>query len=239
MKVLYLITARGRSKGVPDKNIRKKKKIPMIAYKIIAAQKSKFDKRIIVSTDSDKIAKVAREYGAEVPFMRPDYLASDTASSMDVVMHAVEWIEANDDSTYDYICLLEPSSPFASSADIDNAIDLIIKKNADTLLGMEEVGITRNFIHELDDNDGLSLFYEEIKELSSVRRQAQNKEYTMNGCMYIAKWDYFKEYKLFHSIKSVPYIMPNYKSVEVDSMLDYEFACFLVEKGIVDISEWE
>lgn len=239
MRVLYLITARGGSKGVPNKNIRLVGGLPLIAYKIIAAQKSNVDKRIIVSTDSDKIADVAIQYGAEVPFMRPEYLASDTAGSMDVVMHAVQWIEENDKSKYDYICLLEPSSPFATSKDLDAAIQLILQKKADTLLGMEEAGITRNFIHPLDDRGGLSFFYNEIKRLTSVRRQDQVPEYTMNGCMYIAKWDYFKENKLFHSDDSVPYIMPAEKSVEIDSMIDYEFACFLVEKGLIDISDWK
>lgn len=239
MKVLYLITARGGSKGVPNKNIRLVGGLPLIAYKIIAAQKSSVDKRIIVSTDSDKIADVAIQYGAEVPFMRPEYLASDTASSMDVVMHAIQWIEENDDDKYDYICLLEPSSPFATSEDLDAAIKLIVEKKADTLLGMEEVGVTRNFIHQLDDKGGLSLFYDEIKHLASVRRQEQNPEYTMNGCMYIAKWDYFKAHKLFHAPNSVPYIMPNEKSIEIDSMIDYEFACFLVDKGLIDVSCWK
>ncbi len=238
MRVLFLITARGGSKGVPNKNIRMVGNIPLIAYKIIAARKSSVDKRIIVSTDSDKIADIAIQYGAEVPFMRPDYLASDTASSMDVVMHAVNWVEENDENVYDYICLLEPSSPFASFADLDAAINLIEMKKADTLLGMEEVGVTRNFIHQLDSKGGLSYFYDEIKTLASVRRQEQIPEYTMNGCMYIARWDYFKEHKLFHSGNSVPYIMPSEKSIEIDTMMDYEFACFLVEKGKIDVSDW-
>ena len=239
MRVLYLITARGGSKGVPNKNIRLVGGLPLIAYKIIAAQKSHVNKRIIVSTDSDGIAEVAIRHGAEVPFMRPEYLASDTASSVDVVMHAIQWIEENDNRKYDYVCLLEPSSPFATSDDLDAAINLIIEKKADTCLGMKEVDVTRNLIHQLDDKGGLSLFYDEIKHLASVRRQEQNHEYTMNGCMYIAKWDYFKEHKLFHSNNSIPYIMTSEKSIEIDSIMDYEFACFLVDKGLIDVLDWK
>lgn len=238
MRVLFLITARGGSKGVPRKNIRKVGSLPLIAYKIIAAQGTDFEKRIIVSTEDTEIAEVAREYGAEVPFVRPDNLASDEASSMDVVAHAIEWIENNDTNKYDYICLLEPSSPFASADDLEKAIKLIDEKKADTLLGMVEVGVTRNFIHQLDDCGRLSLFYDEIKKINSVRRQSQAKEYTMNGCMYVAKWDYFKKCKLFHSINSIPYIMPAEKSVEIDTMTDYYYACFLIEKGIVDEKMW-
>lgn len=238
MRVLFLITARGGSKGVPRKNIRKVGSLPLLAYKIRAAQGTSFGKRIIVSTDDLEIAEVARKYNAEVPFIRPTELASDEASSMDVVMHAMEWIDNNDAKKYDYICLLEPSSPFATSDDLEKSIKLIDEYQADTLLGMKEVGVTRNFIHELDDAGKLSLFYDEIKHLNSVRRQSQAKEYTMNGCMYIARWDYFKENKLFHSKNSIPYIMPSERSVEIDSMSDYYYACFLVEEGIIDEGLW-
>lgn len=238
MRILFVITARGGSKGVPRKNIIELGKLPLLAYKIISAKKCKYDNRIIVSTDDEEIADVARKYGAEVPFMRPDYLASDTANSMDVVEHAMKWIENNDSNKYDYICLLEPSSPFLSGIDLNTAIDLIISKQSDTLLGMKEVEVSRKFIHTLDSNNGLSLFYDEIKNMSKVRRQDQQKEYTMNGCIYLAKWDYFIKKHLFHSENSVPYIMPSEKSVEIDSMLDLEFARFIVNNKIIDLSEW-
>lgn len=86
------------------------------------------------------------EYGAEVPFMRPDYLTTDTASSMDAVEHTMQWITQNDKEKYDYVCMLEPSSPFAGYKDFDNAFELIEKSNVDTLLGMKEVEINKVFI---------------------------------------------------------------------------------------------
>ena len=95
MKVLFIITARGGSKGVPRKNIVDMGGLPLIAYKIISAKNSRFDKRIIVSTEDDEIAEIARRYGAEVPFKRPEELAADNADSMDVVYHAMKWIEKN------------------------------------------------------------------------------------------------------------------------------------------------
>lgn len=239
MKVLFLITARGGSKGVPRKNIRKLGSLPLIAYKIRAAQKVNIEKRIIVSTDDMEIAEISKQYGAEVPFMRPAELASDEASSMDVVYHAVQWIEKNDSDAYDYICLLEPSSPFTTAEDLENALQLIIDKRADTLLGMEEAEVTSNFIHPLDAHGGLSLFYYEIENLKSVRRQEQRKEYTMNGGMYIARWDYFNKHRLFHSENSIPYIMPQNQSIEIDTMDDYNYACFLIEKGIIDENMWK
>ena len=180
-------------------------KFPLIAYKIIAAKKCRYESRVIVSTDDEEIAKISKDYGAEVPFMRPKELADDSASSMDVVMHAMNWISENDTESYDYICLLEPSSPFASYKDLNNALELLEKTGADTLLGMKEVEVSTRFIHTLDENGGLSEFYRAIKDQTSVRRQDQKKEYTMNGCMYIAKWDYFMKNKLFHSEKSIPF----------------------------------
>jgi len=239
MKVLFVIAARGGSKGVPRKNIKMVGSLPLIAYKIIAAKKCNVDKRIILSTDDEEIADVGVKYGAEVPFMRPDFLATDSANSVDVVEHAMQWVNQNDKETYDYICLLEPSSPFASYLDLSNALSLIEKSNADTLLGMREVEVNKVFIHSLDSNHRLSYFYHAIKELEKVRRQDQEKEYTMNGCMYIAKWDYFEKYKMFHSENSVPYIMPEENSIEIDSVYNYKMACFIVENSMIDLSLWQ
>lgn len=239
MKILFVVTARGGSKGVPRKNIAIVGNLPLIAYKIIAAQKCKYDKRIIVSTDDEEIADVAEKYGGEVPFMRPQELATDEASSMDVVEHAVQWIEKNDGGKYDYVCLLEPSSPFVNSADLDEAFDMLEKKEADTLLGMKEVDVSRNFIFPLDINGGLSFFYESVNKMKSVRRQDQPKEYTPNGCLYVAKWAYFKKYKSFHSVNSIPFIMPAERSVEIDSPLDLLLAKTIVANGMVDLSKWK
>lgn len=239
MNILFLITARGGSKGVPRKNIREIAGLPLIAYKIIAAQKCGYDGRIIVSTDDKEIAEVAKKYGAEIPFIRPDYLATDTAGSMDVVEHALKWVDDNDEKLYEYICLLEPSSPFASHKDIHNALKLIIDSNSDTLLGMKEVEVSRRFIWTMDENGGLSNFYNAIIGDNKVRRQDQKPEYTMNGCMYIVRTDYFRKHKIFHSLNSVPYIMPAEKSVEIDDMNQFNYAKYCAENGLIDISDWK
>lgn len=89
------------------------------------------------------------------------------------------------------------------------------------------------------DEKGLSGFYHAIKDLSSIRRQNQKKEYTMNGCMYIAKWGYFMKNKMFHSENSVPYIMSEETSIEIDTPLNYELACKIIEKGFVDLELWK
>lgn len=239
MKILFVIAARGGSKGVPRKNVKMIGGIPLVAFKIIAAQRCQYEKRVIVSTDDEEIAEVSRKYGAEVPFMRPAELSTDSVSSTDVVLHTMNWVSENLKERFDYVCLLEPSSPFASYKDLDEALRLIEENDADTLLGMKEADISTTFIHSLDKDGKLSEFYYAIKELKSIRRQDQKKEYTMNGCMYIAKWDYFMKNKLFHAENSVPYIMPEEKSIEIDTMLDYEVACKIVEKSLIDVSLWE
>lgn len=239
MKVLFVVTARGGSKGVPKKNITLLGGIPLVAYKIIAAQKCRYDKRVIVSTDDEEIARISREYGAEVPFLRPPELATDTAASVDVVLHAVNWVREKDKQQYDYVCLLEPSSPFASYRDLDEAISQIVESGADTLVGMKEAAVSTNFIHMLDEKGGLSNFYYAVKDLHSVRRQDQKKEYTSNGCMYIAKWDYFVENHMFHAENSIPYIMQEEASIEIDTLLDFEIAAKILECGFIDRGLWK
>lgn len=238
MKILFVVTARGGSKGVPKKNIREVGGLPLLAYKIIAARKCKHKHRIILTTDDAEIAEIGLKYGAEVPFIRPSYLATDEANSIDVVEHAMNWVKQNDEDKYKYICLLEPSSPFASYKDINAAIDLIEKTQADTLLGMKEVDVSKDFINELDAEGKLSEFYKIISKMKSVRRQEQKPQYTINGCMYIARWDYFEKNKLFHSMNSVPYIMPKETSIEIDDMWDYNLACWMVDNDLIDLTMW-
>ena len=239
MKVLYVVAARGGSKGVPRKNIAVVGELPLIAYKIIAAKKSRFDKRIIVSTDDPEIAEVAKQYDAEVPFMRPGYLATATAGSMDVVEHAMNWVEEHDDRTYDHVCLLEPSSPFLSFEDLNRALAEMEKRDADTMVSVTEADVSSRFIFELDENGSLASYYRSVRERKSVRRQDQPVEYTLNGCLYVAKWDYFRRNKLFHSENSFAYIMPKTQSVEVDEPLDLLVARTVAENGFIDLSLWK
>lgn len=239
MDVLFVIAARGGSKGVPKKNIKLLGEIPLIAYKIIAAQKCRYEKRIIVSTDDKEIMNISKKYGAEVPFIRPKELATDYASSIDVVLHTMDWVAENDTRKYDYVCLLEPSSPFASYKDLDEALRVLDERQGDTLLGMKEVETVTKFIHPLDETGGLSEFYYALENLSSLRRQDQKREYTMNGCLYISRWDYFIKKKMFHSVKSIPYIMSEEKSIEIDTLYDYEIARMIVQNKIIDLDLWK
>jgi len=136
MNILVVIPARGGSKGVPDKNIRLLSGKPLIAWTIEQAVNSKQIDRVIVSTDSNKIAEVSREYGAETPFMRPDELANDTASTESAMEHALKWLKFNEDYHPDAIVLLQCTSPVRNTDAIDNAVKQFYKEKADSLLSV-------------------------------------------------------------------------------------------------------
>ncbi len=135
MRVLFLITARGGSKRVPHKNLARIGGISLIGFRAISARRSHYCSRLIISTDSVAIQDEARSHGVEVPFLRPAALATDTATSESVIAHAMEWIEEHDDSRYDAVMLLEPAAPFGRAADYDAAVELMIARDANLVVG--------------------------------------------------------------------------------------------------------
>jgi CMP-N,N'-diacetyllegionaminic acid synthase len=138
VKVLFLLTARGGSKGVPRKNLRKIGGLSLVGYKIRGARKSRYCDWLIVSTEDDEIRAEALSHGADAPFRRPPELASDTATSADVVYHAMRWIEENTERRFDSVMLLEPTAPFTRPSDYDAAVELMEAKNADLVVGLRE-----------------------------------------------------------------------------------------------------
>ena len=123
MKILHLITARGNSKGVPNKNIKKIGELTLIEYKACAAKRSKYCNRLILSSDDEDIIALAKDHNIEVPFVRPAELATDTATSFDVISHAIDYLESQGDY-FDAIMLLEPSSPFSRPDDLNKAVEI-------------------------------------------------------------------------------------------------------------------
>ena len=238
MKILFLIVARQGSKGVPNKNIRELCGIPLFAFKAISALKSDYCSRLIMSTDSEVIGNLAKKYNVEVPFIRPDYLATDTASSIDVVLHAMDWIEGHDNQRYDALALLEPSSPFLTYFDINNAVRLYEEKHAISILGVKETEVSTSFIAEIGEDLSMKKHYEKVLALSKLRRQDFNKEYTMNGAIYLCDLEYLKKKKSFHSEKTYAYIMPSERSIEIDNIQDYNYASYLITSNIIDIRFW-
>jgi len=239
MKTLFLITARGQSKGVPRKNLRKIGGTSLIGFKAISAKKSKYCTRLILSSEDAEIQADGLSYGAEVPFTRPNDLATDTASSADVVRHAMDWIEKNTDEVYDAVMLLEPSAPFARSIDFDNAVELMIERDASAVIGVREMEVNSMFVGELDEACRMRQIIDQMQK-KHLRRQDMSPEYTMNAALYLFKWSLFKEHKSVYvdRDKTYGYVMDRYHSVEIDEPIDLHWAEFLVDKGYVDMSYW-
>lgn len=242
MNILYLITARGGSKGVPGKNLKRIGGISLVGYKAISARKSKYCARLIISTDSAEIQADARAHGVEVPFTRPAELASDTAKSGPVIAHAMEWIEQEGRERFDAVMLLEPSSPFATAADYDAAVDLMIERDANAVLGVSEVHTGSTVIGPLGPHGELTAIVDKMHaaRAQTGQRQTLGREYTMNGALYLFRWDYFKQHQwIYHDRAGVyGHVMDRLHSIEIDEPVDLAWAEFLVSQGHVPLSDW-
>lgn len=241
MRTLFLITARAGSKGVPGKNLRELAGISLVGFKAISARKSEYCTRLIVSTESTEIQDNARRYGAEAPFTRPAELATDTAASVDVIAHAMEWIESNTAERYDAVMLLEPSAPFARARDYDSAVEMMIAKDADVVVGVRPTDVNSTFVGPLDEEGRITSIVDKIRSRATARRQDLPQEYTMNAALYLFKWDHFKKHRNIYANRDTTYgyVMPPEYSVEIDTLMDLRRAEFFVEKGYVDLSNWK
>jgi len=225
--ILALVPARRGSKGIPDKNIKMLNGKPLIAYSIEVAKKSKYIDAIIVSTDSKEIAEISQKYGAEVPFIRPKELSTDSAKSINVILHAMNCIENNVNKKCDYLILLQSTSPFRDSTDIDESIEEIINKEKDALVSVCEVSENPYWMEVIDEEGNLKYFIEGEEKYD--RRQELPKIYIFNGAIYIAKWEVLKKDKSFYERECLPFVMSKEKSLDIDTPLDFEFAEFLMK----------
>lgn len=225
--ILALIPARGGSKGVPKKNIRLLLHKPLIAYTIETALEVDFLDKIIVSTEDLEIAKISREYGAEVPFLRPYELATDEAKSIDVILHAMDWME-KEHGTFNLILLLQPTSPFRNSEDIKTALDIFFEKNARAVVSVCEAEHSPLWMNTLNDDLNMKDFIR--KDILNKNRQELGKYYRINGAIYIAEWDYLRQNKTFFGDKTYAYIMPKERSIDIDTEMDFKFAEFLINR---------
>ena len=239
-RVLFVIIARGGSKGLPGKNLREIGGLSLIDYKANSAQSCKYCNRIVISSDDDSIIDEARKYGVEVPFIRPKSLATDEATSDSVISHLIDWIEENEKDCYDAIMLLEPSSPFATSDHYTKAIELFIEKKASLILGVREIEIPSVFTSKIEDNNSISDLVEKIGDLNSSRRQDQKSEVTPNGALYLISWEEFKKTRKIYSNakKSYALLMSRLNSIEIETNEDLAYARFLVSNNYFDINDW-
>lgn len=214
-KILALIPARGGSKGIKDKNIIFLAGKPLIAYSIEAAKYSKYIDDIIVTTDSEKIAEISKQYGASVPFMRPAELATDTSKTIDAVLHAIRTLETME-KKYDVLVLLQPTQPLRTDADIDKAIEVYYKNKEDGLVSVSPVDDSPLLIRGIS-NDGKLLNL--LSQNSTCRRQDMPEYYKVNGCIYINKIEEINENTSFNDNK-IPFIMTKEHSIDIDELSD-------------------
>jgi CMP-N-acetylneuraminic acid synthetase len=233
MRVLWLITARAGSKSIPDKNIKLLGGKELLTYRIESALKTSFKKEVWLSTDNEKYAEIGLKAGANAPFIRPDYLASDTASSSDVVLHAMNY--ANEHGfTFDIIGLLEPTSPFISHKQLEEAVDLLTKnEEADGIVAVRESRPHSFFIQP--ESKYLTVLSDRFKEKKNVGRQFFKKEITPSGGFYIAKWGKFLKQKTFYMGRTMSFLVDDLTGLEIDEVSDWLFAEFIIENNIIDL----
>lgn len=225
-KFIAIIPAREGSKGIKDKNIIDLNGKPLIAYSIESALNSKYIDTVVVSTDGEKIAKIAQIYGAKVPFMRPKSLASDESKTIDVVIHCLDEMKKLG-YEYDYMVLLQPTQPLRQVFHIDESIELILERKEEQLVSVSEVKEHPILIRTIDENGyGKSL----LNINSTKRRQEYSKYYKVNGAIYINKIDENLNSNTSLNDNKLIYEMEKKYDVDIDEMLDLQIAKFLLDK---------
>lgn len=237
-KILAIIPARGGSKGLPGKNIRPLLGKPLIGWSIEQAQQSKYIDEIFVSTDSQEIADVAESFGVKVPELRPSELAVDTAPSSAFITYTIEKYKKAG-LIFDYIILLEPTSPLREIDDINKSIEMLINNSDfDSIVGVcKAEDVHPSFMVTLGENNKLVPYENEMKTL---RRQELKEVYFFEGTVYVSKCDAFLNKKAFYHDKTLPYIVPKWKSPEVDDIVDFitiEAILNAKNKGIIKTSK--
>jgi len=186
--VIGIIPARGNSKGLPGKNILKLCGKPLIAWTIEAALHSKYLDEVMVTTDSSEIAAVAKKFGAQVPFLRPAELATDTSPSCDAIVHTLEFYQRERDRRFDYLCILEPTSPLREVQDIDKPLEILLQKQAGAIVGIcKTEEINPAFLVEMDETKILKYLSDE--KTRTQRRQEIHDVYFFEGTIYISQTD--------------------------------------------------
>ncbi len=221
-KIIAVITARAGSKGLKDKNILILNGKPLVTWPIEAALASKYIDRILVSTDDNNIAEISKKAGADVPFLRDKSLAQDNTPSSDVILDVLSSIK-KDKIDYEYLILLEPTSPLTTSEDIDSALEKLEANNYEynSIISVAKTESTNiEFSLKIDDNGCIEPISGEFPR-HIPRRQDVEKTYFLDGSLYISKISTFLATKSFYHAKTLPFIVPYWKSFEIDTYLDF------------------
>ena len=214
-KILAIIPARGRSKRLPKKNIRILCGKPLIAWTIEQAKKSNYIDKTIVSTDDEEIAEVSREYGSEVPFLRPKKLAKDDSPTIDAVIHAIKFLKKKGEN-FDVIVLLEPTSPLRKYGDLDKAIGKFFKnqKISDSLVSVGQV-------HLEDPNNMKKIVDGYVKPFLENNSLKLQNAFFPYGVIYLSEIDALLKYKSFYQDKTIFYQIERWQNYEIDDIYDF------------------
>jgi len=229
-KILAVIPARGGSKAVPRKNLRLLAAKPLVEYTFQAAKTSKLLDRIILSTDDEEIAHIGRENGIEVPFLRPSELAEDDTPTLPVIQHAINFLEEKENYKPDYIVILQPTSPLRTAEHIDEALKILIQTGADSVVSVVELPHQYNpySIVRLEE-DKLIPFSKASENYN--QRQCKPLFYARNGAaIYAFKYETLICKNSIYGDDCRPYLMSKADSVDIDDMVDFDFAEFILNK---------
>ena len=234
--ILGLICARGGSKGVPKKNIKLLGGKPLICWSIEVARQCSYIDRIVVSTDDPDIAAIAKEHGAEVPFIRPAQLAEDDSPEWLVWQHAIRKLEEIENFTSDYLTVLPPTSPFRSIEDVNKSIELIDEENIDIVISVTHSNRNPYFNMVEVGDDGLA-YLSKKPEQQVFRRQDAPRVFDMTTVLYTAKTDFvLKASGVFYGrVKALE--IPEIRALDIDTAMDFKFAEFLISDRLVNINE--
>lgn len=223
--ILALITARGGSKGIPQKNIADLGGKPLIAWTIEAAKKSAHIDRLVLSSDDPEIIRVAKQLGCEVPFVRPAELALDNTPSMDVILHALDSLGTQ----YDYLLLLQPTSPFRTAQHIHEAIEFLFKTSADSVVSISPVKKGPELIFYASADGSLTPV---VEGLHATRRQDSKPAFEYNGAIYLSHVPYLRKKRSYKTPETRGIELSNFIDVDIDEPKDLAYARYIVEKNL-------
>ena len=223
--MIAIIPARCGSKGLPGKNIRDLHGKPMIAYTIKKALESKYIENVIVSTDCKEIEEVAKKFGAKSHFLRPEELALDDSKAIDNYIYTVDRLNSNFGYNIKNFIVLQPTSPLRVVDDIDDAVDIFQRKNADSVVSFTEEYHPIEW-HKYLTEEGK---FENIFNERLLNRQEYKPSYFPNGAIYVFKYELIKR-NLYYSDNSYAHIMPRHRSVDIDTLEDFQYAEFLISQ---------
>ncbi|MFA4848325.1 MAG: acylneuraminate cytidylyltransferase family protein [Methanoregula sp.] len=238
VKYVAIIPARGGSKGVPRKNIKLLKGFPLIAYSIAAAKLSKITDRVIVSTESTEIAEIAKKFGAEVPFLRPDEYAQDRSPDIDFVRHAIDWFAKNEKDQPELFVHLRPTTPLRDPVLIDKAISEIAHNNEATALrSVHELAEPPQKMFGIEQGYLTGLFPNETRpEYYNLPRQVFPKAYHPNGYVDIIRTGYVTNTNTLHGPRMIGFVTPF--TIEIDNPEDFSHIEYSIDKGSHPLYEY-